>query len=241
MLIDKLKWIYRAYRYRFKLEPQEIQLLSQNLNQGDVGVDVGAHKGAYTYWMRKSVGPDGKVYAFEPQSVLAGRLKALTGRQHYQNVVVENLGLSSSSGTLSLNVPGKSSSPGASFENMPDNQSPGQSYPVQVTTLDAYFSPDSTRGIHLLKCDAEGHELEVFKGAERLLTSHHPCLLFECERRHRASGRVDDVFSYLESLNYRGFFIDRGGPKDIDRFDPGIHQAESGAPGYVNNFLFLGA
>jgi hypothetical protein len=51
MPIDNLKWIYRAYRYRFKLEQQEIGLLLKNLNQGDVGVDIGAHKGAYTYWM----------------------------------------------------------------------------------------------------------------------------------------------------------------------------------------------
>ena len=54
MLTDKLKWIYLAYRYRLKLEPQEIQLLPQNLNPGDLGVDVGAHKGAYTYWMQKA-------------------------------------------------------------------------------------------------------------------------------------------------------------------------------------------
>jgi hypothetical protein len=52
---------------------------------------------------------------------------------------------------------------------------------------------------------------------------------------------VDDVFSYLESLNYWGFFIDRDGPKDIDRFDPGIHQVEGDMRGYINNFLFLGA
>jgi hypothetical protein len=44
MLIAKLKWIYRAYRYRLRLEPQEIKLLLQNFNPDDVGVDVGAHK-----------------------------------------------------------------------------------------------------------------------------------------------------------------------------------------------------
>ncbi len=44
MLIEKPKWIYRAYRYRLKLEPQEIKLLLRNLNPGDVGIDVGVHK-----------------------------------------------------------------------------------------------------------------------------------------------------------------------------------------------------
>lgn len=44
MLIANLKWIYRAYCIRLRLEPQEIKLLLQNINPGDVGVDVGAHK-----------------------------------------------------------------------------------------------------------------------------------------------------------------------------------------------------
>ena len=44
MLIAKLKWIYRAYRYRLRLEPQEIKLLLLNIDPGDVGVNDGAHK-----------------------------------------------------------------------------------------------------------------------------------------------------------------------------------------------------
>lgn len=239
MTIDNFKWIYRAYRYRLKLEPQEISLLLRYLNPGDVGVDVGAHKGAYTYWMSRAVGAQGRVYAFEPQPVLAGGLKSLAARRA-PNVVVENLGLSSAPGTLTLKVPGGDSSPGASFEGG-DAAEGGQSYPVSVTTLDCYFEAQPDRPVRLLKCDAEGHELEVFRGGSGLLAAHHPCLLFECERRHRPSGRVDDVFAFLEDIGYRGYFIQRSGPQDIDRFDPDLHQAESGAPGYVNNFLFLAA
>ena len=87
--------------------------------------------------------------------------------------------------------------------------------------------------------DAEGHELEVFKGARRLLADAGPCLLFECERRHRRSGSVEEVFAYLQSLGYQGYFIDQNGCRDLGQFDPEVHQQSSGAPGYVNNFLFL--
>ena len=235
---QKLKWIYRAWRYRYRLERMEIRLLLQHLRAGDVAVDVGAHKGAYTYWMRHAVGASGRVYAFEPQPLLAEGLRALIAGQGYDNVVVENLGLSSASGTLQLNVPGKGTSPGASFE-------PGgrgvQTYPVRVTTLDDYFSGSVRERIRLVKCDAEGHELEVFRGGERLLGEVRPCLLFECERRHRKSGLVDDVFEWLKGLGYRGFFIDRSGPRAIDEFDPDTHQSSNDEAGYVNNFLFLPA
>jgi hypothetical protein len=155
-------------------------------------------------------------------------------------VVVENLGLSSVVGTLTLRVPGGGPSPGASFEPPraaePDD---GQSYPVPVTTLDTYFQGADRRRIRLLKCDAEGHELEVFRGGQGLLTEVRPCLLFECERRHRGSGRVDEVFHWLQDLGYRGYFVDRSGPRDLAEFDPRLHQANHEARGYINNFLFL--
>ena len=236
MPLDRLKWSYRAFRYRYRLERQESRRLLQHLDAGDSVVDVGAHQGAYTSWMHRAVGPAGKVYAFEPQPVLAERLRQLTSASAYDNVVVENLGLSSSRGSLVLNVPGDGTSPGASFE---DGDGGGRSYPVSVTTLDEYFDSGEARRVRLLKCDAEGHELEVFRGAQRLLTEARPCLLFECERRHRKSGRVDDVFSWLQALGYRGFFIDRGGPRDIEEFDPGKHQSSNDDPGYVNNFVFV--
>lgn len=236
MSLQRVKWLYRAWRYRYRLERAEIRLLMQNLAAGDSAVDVGAHKGAYTYWMRQVVGPGGKVFAFEPQPVLAERLRSLVSSSGYANVVVENLGLSSSSGTLLLRVPGDGTSPGASFEA---GQGAGQSYPVQVTTLDDYFDRRDRSRVRLIKCDAEGHELEVFRGAERLLGELRPCLLFECERRHRASGRVDDVFDWLRGMGYRGYFIDRDGARDISEFVAEVHQRSNADPGYVNNFMFL--
>jgi FkbM family methyltransferase len=239
MTFDKLKWTYRAWRYRQRLERQEIRLLLRHLAPGDVAVDVGAHKGAYTYWMRRAVGASGRVYAFEPQPSLAAGLRALAAGRGFDNVVVENLGLSSAAGMLTLNVPGGGPSPGASFEPGRAGESAGQSYPVPVTTLDAYFQgPDRDR-IRLLKCDAEGHELEVFRGGQGLLTEVRPCLLFECERRHRGSGSVDEVFRWLRALGYQGYFVDRAGPRDIADFDPRLHQADHEARGYINNFLFL--
>jgi FkbM family methyltransferase len=236
MNFKHLKWIFRALRYRYRLEPREIRLVQCHLAAGAVAVDVGAHKGAYTWWMRRAVGETGKVYAFEPQPVLADQLRALAADGGYRNVTVENLGLSSAAGRMTLHVPGGGTSPGASFEPGANGT---RSFEVDVTTLDAYFPADEAGRIRLLKCDAEGHELEVFKGARRLLSEVGPCLLFECERRHRRSGTVEEVFSFLQGLGYRGWFVDRQGCRDIDDFDPEVRQARSGAPGYVNNFLFL--
>ena len=75
--IDRGKWIYRAWRYRLKLEPSSVRFLLDYLRPGDVAIDIGAHKGAMTHWMARSVGRGGSVYAFEPQPVLAARLQRM--------------------------------------------------------------------------------------------------------------------------------------------------------------------
>jgi len=235
--MEKLRWIYRAWRYRLKLEKQEITCLMRLLRPGEVAVDIGAHKGAYTYWMRNRVTGSGKVFAFEPQPELYEKLKGLVSGDG-QGVIVENMGLSSFQGVLTLNVPSLHASPGASFEEKDDDEPALQSYPVKVTTLDDYFDGGEGEYIRLIKCDAEGHELEVFRGGENLLRRQRPHLLFECETRHRGGGGVDEVFSWLTSLGYRGYYIAADGLHAIESFDAAIHQADNSSPGYINNFLF---
>jgi len=38
-----------------------------NLKEGEVVIDVGAHKGGYLYWMSKKVGSKGKVMPLNPR------------------------------------------------------------------------------------------------------------------------------------------------------------------------------
>ena len=87
----------------------------------------------------------------------------------------------------------------------------------------------------------EGHELEVFRGGKDTLARYHPHLLFECERRHRGSGRVEDVFEFLQRLGYRGWCLGPRGRFEIAQFDPDRHQANRGGRKYVHNFLFTAA
>ena len=75
--IEYLRWTIRALKYRFKVEKHEIHFMLQNLKEGKSTIDIGAHKGAYTYWMSKYVGEMGQVFAFEPQPLLYKKLKNL--------------------------------------------------------------------------------------------------------------------------------------------------------------------
>ncbi|MFO0724281.1 MAG: FkbM family methyltransferase [Myxococcota bacterium] len=231
--LSHLDFYYRAWRYRLKVEPAEIAWVRSALKPGDLAVDAGAHKGAFTYWMARAVGPEGKVLAFEPQPELAERLVDTVRDLELPQVSVENAGLSSSAGRLTLSIPGPGPSPGASFA--PEKQASGRHIEVPVTTLDERVQGHS--GFRLLKCDVEGHELEVFKGGARVLAEQSPAILFECEARHHQDGRMEEAFRFLESLGYRGqfFFGDALLPRASFQVDR--HQVPDRRP-YGNNFLF---
>ena len=198
-------------------------------------MDIGAHKGAYLYWMSRAVTPSGQVFAFEPQLALATYLKARV-EELALHATVENLALSDASGTALLDVPAGGPACGATLE--PGLEGEKTSVQVEVRTLDGYFASRPGIRIALVKCDAEGHELRIFRGAERVLREHRPVLLFECEARHNRRQSIADVFGFLQSLGYRGHLFAQGKLAGLDQFRPEM-QADPHSRGYVNNFVFL--
>ena len=94
----RARFLYRAWKARFRGERGEIRALLERLAPGDAAVDVGANKGAYLYWMRRAVGPGGAVMAFEPQPGLARYLDAARTCLGWENVSVREVALSDSAG-----------------------------------------------------------------------------------------------------------------------------------------------
>lgn len=244
-MLSRLSYWYRAWRYRFRVDPAEIHYILSVLQPGDTAVDIGCHKGGYLYWMRRQVGMMGRVYAFEPQPRLFEYLTGIQKQLNFSNVQLENMGLSSQTGSMALYIPASSSgtSPGATLNAVAGDHSTGfHRHIVPVTTLDAYFLAEGIRPA-LLKIDVEGHELEVLKGGRALLGACRPRILMECENRHLGSGNVQEVFSFLLDLGYSGRFIHRGKLRSLDEFDAAVHQLQGPgrfweAPDYANNFVF---
>ncbi len=205
------------------------------MRRTDIVCDIGAHKGSYLFWLSRWCA-DGRVVAFEPQPLLADYLSRVCAP--LKNVKIEPRAVYSTTGTQTLVVPGPRS-PGATLGRA---GAIGETLiPVETVSLDDYFS--NGERISLLKIDVEGAELEVFKGAERILREQAPLLVFECEGRHIEGGSVKEVFSYLEALGYSGRFICGYRARPVSEFDAAIHQRAAGPyfwkkPGYYNNFIF---
>jgi FkbM family methyltransferase len=233
---------YRAQRYRRRVDPEEVRWMCARLRPGDLAIDVGAHKGGYTYSMRRAVGDAGAVIAFEPQPELAAYLRQCVMDFEWSNVTIVECGLSSDSGRRTLWRPVDDPSPAASLGGA--SLPPGaRGREVDVDTLDDVLARLGVeQPVRFLKCDVEGHELEVLLGAREALREHRPRILVECEARHAPERRVEDVFRHLEGLGYGGSFFWRGERLEVARFDAASHQLEGRRP-YANNFLFepLGA
>ena len=88
-------------------------------------------------------------------------------------------------------------------ENRLDESS---TYHVPITSLDSYLTINPLAApLSLLKIDVEGAELEVLKGAKRLLLES-PIALAMIE-----NSRLDDIEAFLAEIEWRCFAIDKDG------------------------------
>jgi FkbM family methyltransferase len=233
------RFFIRALKARYRDQKVELREIKRHVRPSDTVCDVGANKGAYLYWLSRWCS-GGRVIAFEPQPALARYLTDLAKRfpDYFQNVEIEGSAVYSHSGRQNLHVPWDGA-PGASLNG--DVAWPGTIHSVPSVALDDVLSETVNR-ISLLKIDVEGVELDVFKGAKRILTEHSPLLVFECETRHLRSGTVEDVLNYLKGFGYNGSFVSGDRLIPISQFDSSIHQKHRhgdfwNRPDYCNNFI----
>jgi len=241
---SRIKFLFRAIKYRFRNDVPELRYLMNNIKTGDSVLDNGAHKGGYLHWIRKRAGDTGLVTAFEPQPMLYEYLTKAITAYRYENVKLHHAGISSEEGSMQLFIPRAAglTSPGATLEQRSDT-SKGHFITIRVVQLDKLLASRS-KPIRLIKMDVEGHELHVFKGALEILKNDRPKLIFECENRHLNSITVEEIFEYLAKLDYAGYFFLNGELIPIAEFNASKHQAVREDMGivnkksYANNFVF---
>lgn len=236
---EQIRLYLRARKYEQKEDVGGVAYIRRQVKPGNIVFDIGAHKGGYLSIFLQQLKGRGCVYAFEPQSVLYHYLESVSHLLHWRSLVLEPYAVSAETGKAVLSIPynsGHPSSPCATIIESHMNFRISAREEVSTVSLDTYCS---RQGIvpDFLKVDVEGNELSVFQGAEKILRSCKPKILFECEARFVGEAKVYETFSFLQSLGYEGYFIQGAEMLPIKNFSVTKHQASTKGC-YCNNFIF---
>ena len=219
--VQPLSALYHSLFRTGDMREQGLGLACELIADGDVVFDVGAHIGKFTAIAAQRVGQTGRVVSFEPvgwsRAVLA-RMVRLRGLRQVQIVAA---GVSDHSGTGVMRVPLRADGrpefmlsyvSGAQAKGEAANDVANEEH-VALITLDEYCDQHELKQVDFIKCDTEGHESEVFRGAVRLLERARPTIYCEISAKYeaRAGSKPDDLFSVLGARGYLAFLTDRDG------------------------------
>ena len=155
-----------------------VQLAASDfLREGDAVFDVGANIGGVAIAFARLVGPNGRVYAFEPNPALIPVIRADAAANGVSNIEVTECAVWLRSGEqMALYL---DDSHYASASSLMSERAPARrSVSVRTITLDDFCS-DRSVVPKLIKIDVEGVEREVLEGATRLLEAHSPVVICE--------------------------------------------------------------
>jgi FkbM family methyltransferase len=205
---ERIQTYHRLLRYRVHSERAELRFLLGRKFRGGSVLDIGAHRGEYSYWMHRRFRDGTRVVAFEPQPELAAFLDDFRQAFQLDRMSVAGTGLSSCRGTLRMHRP-RSQWGAATVDEFCYDDPETEVFDVPVTTVDEYLAehPD-LRPVRFIKCDVEYHEAEVLAGAERTLREDRPELLVEWSTPRRAYR--EKLFRLTQRLGYEIFQFERG-------------------------------
>jgi FkbM family methyltransferase len=159
-----------------------VKTLQKLVKHDDVVFDVGANIGAHTLGLARSVGPAGRVFAFEPTDFAFAKLK----RNLALNPDLDARTLASQ--VLLAAAPAEHSQPEiyASWplkkQHAVHPKHRGRLVTTRgavVNTLDRFVAQHPIPRLDLIKIDVDGHELPVLRGGLGVLEKFHPVLVME--------------------------------------------------------------
>ena len=192
----------------------ETSLFEKHLKKGMTVLDLGGNIGFYTILARSVVGPEGRVFSFEPFPNNANLIRASIKENSFTNVTVVEAAVSDKMGKATLHL-----SPDACSEhslldldfqyNLELQQNEIE---VQTLTVDEYLEKnvDSFK-VDFIKMDIEGSESRAIVGMQKVLNENkHLTLITEFWPNGFKEDDKEprDFLEMLDNLNFKIYNID---------------------------------
>lgn len=212
MQLDLGSHIDRRIYYHGFYRPWIVPVFDRLLDGARTYVDVGANTGHYALYAASRMGPEGRVWAFEPEASCYERAVENAALNPELRVDFMRAAVADVVGELLLHV-GSDSAANRGQSSIAHLTMHESAQRVPATTLDQAAAEGSWGKVDVLKIDTQGAELKVLKGGEKLISTHRPAILLRChEEKCAALGdSTREIQDWLIDAGYSIHRVDRGG------------------------------
>jgi FkbM family methyltransferase len=192
-----------------RFEPFTVRVLRAAVEPGDTVFDVGANIGFFATLLSRWAGPDGRVFAFEPEPANLGMLRGNLEANDCDNVRVVPCALGAEPGAATFSLDEATGSTG----RLGGTKTAGELavgsgklslMETRVETIDALCARDGLIP-DVIKMDIEGSEIYALTGARLTLDEHRPVVVSEL-----AGDEGTLVLGLLYGRGYRFWNLETG-------------------------------
>lgn len=202
-------------------EPRTLRAYARLIRPGAVVFDIGANIGAHTLHFARLVGPNGRVYAFEPTDFACAKLRAnlalnpaLAPRVSLQQFFLVADRTVAPPAAVAASWPVADDTGDVNAWHGRDEDS----HQATAVTADDFCAEAGLTRLDFVKLDVDGHEWSVLQGFRATLARFRPILVVEIAPFIYAGAKAqefDDFISFLAGLGYR--FTDANTGREVPR------------------------
>lgn len=187
----------------------DVEALKKIVKPGWTCLDIGGSFGRYALPMSLAVGPSGKVFSFEPGSYSFKVLSIVRWFHRLNNVAIYKLAVSDKKGAINLHLPIKQNGKvGTALAFISDKSEDNTIFEsVNMAAIDDFCIEKQIERVDFIKCDTEGSETRVIKGAEKVIKKSRPFILCEVDigAVSENNPKAIEIENFLKVISYKIF------------------------------------
>lgn len=200
--------------------PKDLDLFEGLIRPGDVVFDIGANIGHHTVFFSDLVGPEGRVFAFEPQLEIFRFASANLVLNGCRNTTLMQGCLGSECGELRMAPISYDNTNNFGALSVAATYHAGAGETVPVWTLDSLIETGSivVDRLDFMKIDVQSFELFVLQGAQATIDCFKPTIFLEIAPHWMKRKGFDytRIYDLLKAAGYRFMHFDEGAGIEAD-------------------------